>query len=223
MIEPSKKTNLGVAVRWLKRKHIALFFLSSFLRSPRRGICHRLWKRHKCVRALERTGKLPSSLFYHQCSLSVETDYDQMLIGFDFQNFCTTFSSLGIFLPPQCWNTTVLLVSSSWVAPPLATVPRTSTRDAAQTAQHIVRNTGCRTVNHEAEQRNTYFINEKIWEPYGIASRFLFVQLPRDFTYNLLPKTNKYLEEICLPYAMMSINLSPNFKISMFQQLCSSS
>lgn len=98
----------------------------------------------------------------------------------------------------------------------------TDTRSAAQPAQHIVRDAGCGTVNPEAKQKNTYFITGKICQPYGTASHCLFVQLPRDFTHNLLPKTNKYLEEISLPYAMMSINLSPNFKISMFQQLCSS-
>lgn len=171
-------------------------------------------------RALERFGKLLSSLFCHQCSLSMETDYKQMLIGFDFQNFCTTSNSLGVFLPAQCWDTTVLLVSSPWAAPPL-TMPQTP-RSAAQPVQHIVRDAGCGTVNPEAKQKNTYFITGKICQPYGTASHCLFVQLPRDFTHNLLPKTNKYLEEISLPYAMMSINLSPNFKISMFQQLCSS-
>lgn len=43
VIEPSKKAKVGVAVRWLKRKHTALFFLSSFLRSPSRGI-EQPWK-----------------------------------------------------------------------------------------------------------------------------------------------------------------------------------
>lgn len=90
--------------------------------------------------ALERFGKLLSSLFCHQCSLSVETDYEQMLIGFDFQNFCTTSNSLGVFLPAQCWDTTVLLVSSSWAAPPL-TMPQTHTECSTASA---ARRQGCR-------------------------------------------------------------------------------
>lgn len=107
-------------------------------------------------RALERIGKLLSSLFCHQCSLSMETDYEQMLIGFDFQNFCTTSNSLGVFLPAQCWDTTVLLVSSSWAAPPLNATDTTerSTASAAhrqgcgmwdceswsQTKEHLIYN-----------------------------------------------------------------------------------
>ena len=145
--EPSKKSKLRVSIRWLKCKHHkALFFLSSFVHFFRRGICHHLWKWHRWIRSLKRIVKLLGSLFYWCSVLSLNGS--RLLLdvkwGLIFKiSVGITFTSLGIFLHPQCRNAAEpSLVRSLWVALALTTPPRTyagySTDSAADCQEYMM-------------------------------------------------------------------------------------